>query len=106
MKLCPQCKLRKPDAVFGPQKERKGRCLSCCSAHIGKAGGRKKERLKIRTFQAQPIEPTKEDAKMIALGKKELRKFERRGSPNVERPYVFVAGDPTKGIIAKLPPRG
>jgi len=106
MKLCPQCKLRKPDAVFKSVKAAKGRCLSCCTAHIGRAGGRKKERMQIRTFQAEPIDPTKEDAKMIALGRRELKKFERRGSPNVERPYVFVAGDPAKGIVAKILPKG
>jgi len=106
MKRCPKCKLRKPNAVFHSKKSTFERCLSCRTSHIGRAGGRRKEPMAIRTFQAQPIEPSKADVKLMALARREMRKFKRRGSPNVERPYVFVAGRRDKGIVARIPPKG
>ncbi len=102
MKLCSRCKLRKPDAVFRAKKSIFKRGASCRTPHIGRAGGRKKARLAIRTFQAQPITPSAEDARLIALAKREMKKFTQRGAPVVERPYLFVAGDPAKGLVRKV----
>jgi len=95
MRLCPSCGLRKLNANFNPsdQKRRKGRCDSCCSPG---ARGKTKH---MRTTQAEPIKPSKDDAKLIASAKAERKKFEKRGSPAVLRSYAYVKGNIPSRIL-------
>jgi len=96
MKLCPRCELWKPNALFIKPKARGGKCESCCTQNRRSGYGRKAAH--IRTFQASPIDPSKEDKKLVALAKREMKRFKKRGSPLAERPYCFIAGNPTKGL--------
>ena len=97
MKRCPRCKIWKCDAVFSPKQVKQGRCSDCCMENR-RSGHR---RVKIRTVQAAPIAVSKDDAKVRALAKRELKKFRKRGATFVTRPYVFIAGDPAKGVPTK-----
>jgi len=101
MKFCPRCELHKPNAVFSRKKDAQGRCRNCLTRYHGKAGGKRKIGVHIRTFQAEPIYPTKEDERLIALAARERKKFQKRGSPIVSRPYVYIAGDSQRGIPSR-----
>jgi len=109
VKTCPRCHLQKPDAVFlkwmkfrymGPPRVLK-ECENC-RAH--RKQGRLKSRslrTKMLTTQAPPIKISKEDRKLVTLARRERKEFRRRGSPEVERPYSYIGGNPAKGLAGQ-----
>jgi len=106
MRRCPTCKLRKPDAVFLNRKREevksyRGKCVNCRSTVRGGGRLRPKSGMLVRDFQVDEIEINAKDAKLVALAKREMKKFKKRGSPKIERPYAFIAGNPSKGMAGR-----
>ncbi len=99
MKLCPRCRLRKPDACFTPHISDRGKCLNCRDSRP-KLHPRNKK-VKMNVFQAEEIAISAADAKLVASAQAEMAKFRHRGSPRIERPYAFIGGDPKKGMVSR-----
>jgi len=64
-------------------------------------GRGRKSKAHIHTTQAEEIEPTKEDAKLLALYTREKRAFKKRGSSVPLRQYTYIAGNPNRGVPSR-----
>ena len=106
MKLCPRCGWRKPDAnfnnLYASRWQGNKKICTSCRQHRRTGRGMCRKGAETRGTQGEQIEPTKEDAKLIAFVRREKKKFENRGSPEVKRPYVYIAGNSQRGIPSRL----